>query len=356
MGRTDNTLGTNAYYFADGNGNITCLTDTNQAVVATYLYGSYGRILSQSGWLANANLYRFSSKEFHVNSGLAYYLYRFYDQNLQRWLNRDPMETDAGQSTYGFALESPVNNYDPFGLATCAQFNKELPSIEGRDPKTKQLLGYLATNRCSFNITCYEGADCAKQGIKAGGVASSPLNYGPGKGTCAIGVCASRLPNAFFFREIVRHELAHCAFYCSNPGVPDTCASHLCSEVYAYGSDGRCSGYPQGSQRYYNCLARLGEALSGPWRRVRRSEHGRYSYANLHEKLPSGPNAQTAAAPSRQSPNHHRRINRALAPPDHLLLRCSTRRNPRTEDMTASTRSHGEGGSASVSFRKTAKL
>jgi len=34
-----------------------------------YLYDPYGNILSQSGPLADLNLYRFSSKEFHVASG-----------------------------------------------------------------------------------------------------------------------------------------------------------------------------------------------------------------------------------------------------------------------------------------------
>ena len=82
--------GAHAYYHTDGNGNITCLINANQITVAHYLYDPYGNILSQSGPLADANLYRFSSKEFHANSGLIYYLYRFYDPNLQRWMNRDP--------------------------------------------------------------------------------------------------------------------------------------------------------------------------------------------------------------------------------------------------------------------------
>src|SRR5439155_3580917 len=34
---------------------------------------------------------RFSSKEVHVLSGMYYYGYRFYDPNLQRWINRDPI-------------------------------------------------------------------------------------------------------------------------------------------------------------------------------------------------------------------------------------------------------------------------
>ena len=120
-----------AYYHADGNGNITYLISANQIVVARYLYGPYGNILSQSGPLADANLYRFSSKEFHSGSGLVYYLYRFYEPNLQRWLNRDPRE-EAGSvvlrgvkirelrhdspNSFLFALNDPMFYIDPYGL------------------------------------------------------------------------------------------------------------------------------------------------------------------------------------------------------------------------------------------------
>ena len=80
-----------AYHHADGNGNITCLIDTNQSVVASYRYDPFGNTISQSGSLADDNTYRFSSKEIHTNSLMYYYGYRFYDPNLQRWINRDPL-------------------------------------------------------------------------------------------------------------------------------------------------------------------------------------------------------------------------------------------------------------------------
>jgi RHS repeat-associated protein len=80
-----------AYYHADGNGNVTCLINSNQFVVARYNYDPFGSLIGLSGSLAEANLYRFSSKEFHANSGLVYYLYRYYESSLQRWVNRDPL-------------------------------------------------------------------------------------------------------------------------------------------------------------------------------------------------------------------------------------------------------------------------
>src|ERR1051326_1040406 len=84
-----------AYYFADGNGTITYMLNGSQSMVASYRYDPFGNTISSSGTLASANVYRFSSKEIHANSGMYYYGFRFYDPNLQRWVNRDP-EAEGG--------------------------------------------------------------------------------------------------------------------------------------------------------------------------------------------------------------------------------------------------------------------
>ena len=146
-----------AYYHCDGNGNVTCLVSPYQEIAAKYLYDPYGNTLAMYGTLATANTYRFSSKEWNGNSGLYYYLYRFYDPNLQRWLNRDPLGDFAfilsrlirydhkdprarsllsfhlppnrsvtlnpleasidGPDLYLFAHDAPINFYDIYGEA-----------------------------------------------------------------------------------------------------------------------------------------------------------------------------------------------------------------------------------------------
>jgi RHS repeat-associated protein len=125
----DAPLAGHSFYHADGNGNITMLINWQQAIVAKYLYDAFGNVLSASGLLANANLYRFSSKEKHLNSGLDYYLYRYYDPNLQRWPNRDPLGEIAfqplwqnqhrlmndEQNLYEFVMNSPTYRVDPDG-------------------------------------------------------------------------------------------------------------------------------------------------------------------------------------------------------------------------------------------------
>jgi RHS repeat-associated protein len=122
LARSDNTqmiIGNSAahvYYHADGNGNVTMLINNLQGVAAKYLYDPYGNTLSMSGPLASANTYRFSSKEWNANSCLYYYLYRFYDANLQRWPNRDPIQERQQMNLYEFVNNNCANAIDLLGL------------------------------------------------------------------------------------------------------------------------------------------------------------------------------------------------------------------------------------------------
>jgi hypothetical protein len=59
-----------AFYHSDKVGNVSALMGTNQQMVARYVYEPFGNLLGMSGPLAEANLYRFSSKEMHEQSGL----------------------------------------------------------------------------------------------------------------------------------------------------------------------------------------------------------------------------------------------------------------------------------------------
>ena len=84
-------------------------------------------------------MYRFSSKELLINSGMYYYLYRFYDPSLQRWINRDPLADSSflarnliplglrllipqgeileGANLYELTGNDPENKTDSLGLA-----------------------------------------------------------------------------------------------------------------------------------------------------------------------------------------------------------------------------------------------
>jgi RHS repeat-associated protein len=114
LARTD--ANGSAFYHTDGSGNVTSLVNERQDVVARYLYAPFGGTLSMSGPLAVPNRYRFSSKEFQPPSGLYYYGFRFYEPNLQRWINQDPLGEVGGINLFRFVGNNPINSVDPLGL------------------------------------------------------------------------------------------------------------------------------------------------------------------------------------------------------------------------------------------------
>lgn len=110
---------TTAFYHVDGNANVTMLIYANQIVAAKYLYDSFGNTLSLSGPLANLNVYRFASKEWNANAGLYYFVRRYYDPMLQRFINRDPIAEQGGVNLYAYVANNPINLYDEIGLMPC---------------------------------------------------------------------------------------------------------------------------------------------------------------------------------------------------------------------------------------------
>jgi RHS repeat-associated protein len=105
-----------SYYHADGNGNITCLINANQIVVGKYLYDPFGFPLAISGSKPFLNPFWFSSQLYDSDTGFLHYKYRIYIPELDRWLNRDPIQENGGINLYGFLKNQPINRIDVLGL------------------------------------------------------------------------------------------------------------------------------------------------------------------------------------------------------------------------------------------------
>ena len=164
----ENSIFAHALYHADGNGNATCLIYPNQDIAAKYLYDASGAALAEYGALAEANIYRFSSKEWNANAGLYDYLYRFYDPNLERWLNRDPLGELGGNNLYGFAGNAPLNFIDPFGLTD--EDDEDLDTrinIAGHIGAGAADYAYDAATRKRFHQLNCEAIKALKNGAKA---------------------------------------------------------------------------------------------------------------------------------------------------------------------------------------------
>ena len=133
-----------AYYFADAQGNVDALVYTNGLMAAEYEYDPYGNIVSMSGPIAGANKYRFSSKEWNDNASLYYYGFRFYDPNLQRWPNRDPLSEPGFQSLVD-ATENP--QFGPSFFMSSEDWADRL--LFGIDSDSINVYRFVANNPCS---------------------------------------------------------------------------------------------------------------------------------------------------------------------------------------------------------------
>jgi RHS repeat-associated protein len=177
--------GTTNLYHADGNGNVTAMVSPAQALTAGYRYDPFGRTLGSVGAQASANPMRFSSKPLLVDRAseslsLYYYGYRFYEPQIQRWLNRDPLgdraflqsvilrryvpgfvieRSDEGANLFRFARNTPVIVLDPFGLSCGAENN-----IWGGDWMIPDRpFGFDFGAACENHDNCYSRCGASKQ-------------------------------------------------------------------------------------------------------------------------------------------------------------------------------------------------
>jgi len=107
--------GTNYFFTRDHLGSVREMTESSQAIRARHDYDPYGRRTRISGDL-EAN-FAFTGHYYHAVSGLYLTLYRAYDSDIGRWLNRDPIMEESGINLYGFVRNAPTQFVDPFGDA-----------------------------------------------------------------------------------------------------------------------------------------------------------------------------------------------------------------------------------------------
>ena len=113
----------------DANGNVTAYIDESGNTVAQYTYDAFGNTISQSGALADAFPFRFSTRYFDEVTGFYYYGLRYYSPKLRRWISEDPAGENAGANLYAFCGNDSVNGVDPLGL-TRVKINFEAKQME----------------------------------------------------------------------------------------------------------------------------------------------------------------------------------------------------------------------------------
>jgi RHS repeat-associated protein len=112
--------GTAYFYTHDHLGSVRELTNTANAVQARYDFDPYGRRSKLSGSLDTSVGY--TGHHHHV-TGLVQTWHRFYDPELGKWLNRDPIGEEGGINLYQYCHNNPINWIDPLGLYNWPAFN-----------------------------------------------------------------------------------------------------------------------------------------------------------------------------------------------------------------------------------------
>ena len=118
-----NYNGTEYYYMRNGQNDIIGLMDNSGAVVVSYSYDAWGKLLSVSGTLATTlganNPFRYRGYYYDTETGLYYLQTRYYDAEVGRFISADEYLSTGqgivGSNMYAYCLNNPVNMSDDFG-------------------------------------------------------------------------------------------------------------------------------------------------------------------------------------------------------------------------------------------------
>ena len=183
------------YYVTNLQGDVVSILNASGTSVAEYSYNAWGKVLSATGTMAAINPIRYRGYYFDSDSGLYYLKSRYYDPNLQRFINSDTIPSTGqkfiGANMFAYCLNNPVGLYDVDGcfaaavILTAALVGGAVGAMVGgvfgainakacgQDPKTGALYGAL-TGGFTGAITGIVGAvPAVAAGVKVAAVAAN---------------------------------------------------------------------------------------------------------------------------------------------------------------------------------------
>jgi RHS repeat-associated protein len=114
FGEGEQISGTNYYFTRDHLGSVREVVNTTGVMQARYDYDPYGRPTTIAGSFTAD--FGYAGMYYHAPSSLNLTLYRAYNSDLGRWLNRDPIQELGGINLYEYVRNNPVRYVDPLGL------------------------------------------------------------------------------------------------------------------------------------------------------------------------------------------------------------------------------------------------
>ncbi len=122
--------GSNYYYQLDAHGSVVALTNSSGWIVERYTYGPFGETLSAS---VLGSPFRYAGREWDPETGLYYNRARYYDPEMGRFIQPDPLKHADGLNLYVYGRNNPVRFADPLGLFAKGSFGPAQQSGLGGD-------------------------------------------------------------------------------------------------------------------------------------------------------------------------------------------------------------------------------
>ncbi|MCU0918236.1 MAG: hypothetical protein MUC88_27275 [Planctomycetes bacterium] len=114
MTETAGSYGGTYYYHFDALGSVVALTDADANTVEVCEYDVYGRVGATDA--NHPNRFLFTGRELDKETGLYYYRARYYNPQIGRFLQTDPVGYSAGMNWYVYCGNNSTNGVDPSGL------------------------------------------------------------------------------------------------------------------------------------------------------------------------------------------------------------------------------------------------